>query len=314
MLLVLVLAHAAIVLQGKDALMLRRPACGGFAPVLLGTPLLDRDAALALLLGEARAIFAGLLDTGLLAPIIIAKLVATPVIETACLFAARVGLLFASAALHRFHRVAAIAVAVEIATLVFVAGHLALFDHATLLVLAPCLFAAFAIAANLALARGFAHALPLRALFGCALHGRVALLRGTRLRGFAFVPGAIDLRTLLLLALGVSRLHILALANLHCAGVGTGRREALVATLGCGALCFVAGLARLGAALVLVLLFGLAVVLAGKRGARRSERHHHGHCAAQDACARQQPLHRLHCFPPAGATQLSLWAVSDRGA
>jgi hypothetical protein len=305
------------VLQGEDALAFRRLARGRLAAVLRGTLLLDRDAALALLLGKTRARFAGLLAPRLFATVVIASLIATAVIEAACLFATRVGLLFASAALCGFHRTAALAVAVEIATLVFAAGQLALFDYATLLAFAPCLFAAFAVAASLALACGFAHAVLLRALFGCTLQGRLALLRRTHLRRFAPVvvhSRPLDLRTLLLLAYGVAGVRILAFAHLHRAGVGTRRREALVAPLGLCAFCILARLSRLDAACVLLFLLGLAVVLTGERRARNAEGHHQSHCAAQDACARQPPLHRLHCFPPAGTTQLSLWAVSDRGA
>jgi hypothetical protein len=304
------------VLQGEDALAFRRLARGRLAAVLRGTLLLDRDAALALLLGKTRARFAGLLAPGLLASVVIAKLVAVAVIEAACLFATRVGLLFASSALRGFHRAVAIAVAVEIATLVFAAGQRALLNHATLLVFAPCLFAAFAIAANLALACGFAHAVLLCALFGCTLQGRLALLRRTHLRRFAVIVHSrpLDLRTLLLLAHHVAGQRILAFAHLRRVGVGARRREALVAAGRLCALCILASLSRLGAALVLLFLLGLAVVLTGEHRACHTEGHHHGHCAAQDACARQPPLHRLHCFPPAGATQLSLWAVSDRGA
>jgi hypothetical protein len=306
------------VLQGEDALAFRRLARGGFAAVPLGALLLYGDAALTLLFGKTRARFADLLPSGLLATVVIAKLGVTTVLKTMRLFATRIGLLFASAALRGFHRIAAaIAAAVDIATLVFAAGQLALPNYATLLVFAPCLFAAFAIATTLAFASGFAHTVLLRALFGRALQGCLTLLRRTRLRRFAPVvvhACPIDLRTLLLLAHGVARLCVLAFAHLHRAGVRARRREALVATLWCGALRLLACLSRLGAAFVLLLLIGLAVVLTGERRARHAEGHHHGHCAAQDVCARQQPFHRLHYFPPAGATQLSLWAVSDRGA
>jgi hypothetical protein len=305
-LLELVLTHAAIVLQREDTLAFRSLTRGHFAAVLLRTPLLDRDPALALLLGKTRACFAGLLCV--LATVGIAKLVATPVTEAARLFATRVGLLFASAALRGFHCACAIAVAVEIATILFVADHFSLFDRATLLVLAQCLFVAFAIAADLALACGFAHALLLRALFGCTLQGRLALLRRTHLCNFTVVvhPCPVDPLTLLLLAHGVAGLRILAFAHLHRAGVRTRRRETLVATLGRGVLSFLACLSclsRLGAAFVLLLLLALAIVLTGESRARHASPyygccHHHGHCA-QDACARQQPLHRLHCFPPA---------------